>query len=255
MERLEQHITEQFGLAGCDAAWHVLDLNSGNEIGVNADKPVIMASVFKVLIALEFYAQVHAGGLDATEKVTLPPDAHTDGPTGISTFDDPVLISLRDLCRMMMSVSDNTAADTLLKIVGLNHVNARARACGYVATVVESSLKETWDELGVDLGFSSYAELRKARAGALGPDQQQQGWDVHRMRSCAALDPMRTNRSTPRDMTRLLRAIWKNEAAPLASCASTRAAMSQLTSSRLSRALPDDASYAGKLDRERVKVY
>jgi beta-lactamase class A len=245
-ERLEQTITEQFDLAGCVAAWHVLDLNSGADMGVRADTPVVLASVFKVLVALEFYAQVDAGILDGAETITLTPADHTDGPTGISTFEDPVRISLRDLCRMMLSVSDNTAADRLLEVVGLEQINARARVCGCGATVVESSLREMWDRIGVDLGFSDNAELVRARAGALGPDAQRQGWDVPRMLSSAALDPMRTNRSTPRDMTKLLRAIWKDEAAAPASCASTRTAMAQLAYTRLGRALPDGASYAGK---------
>jgi beta-lactamase class A len=232
--------------AGCTAAWHVVDLNSGAQIGTQSDAPVVMASVFKVLVALEFYAQVDAGDLDPTRTMMLAPDAHTAGPTGISSFDDPVRISLRDLCRMMMSISDNTATDTLLSVVGLDRVNARARTCGCASTIVESSLKELFDSVAIDIGFASYVELLAAQSGALGPEARSKGADAARIDACAALDPMRTSRSTPRDMTRLLSAIWKDEAALPASCASVRAVMAQQVSTRLGRALPDGATLAAK---------
>jgi beta-lactamase class A len=245
-KRAEETITAEFDRAGCVAAWHIVDLGSSAEIGVQPDAPVVMASVFKVLIALEFYAQAEAGVLDPARIVTLDPDAHTAGPAGISNFEDPVCISLRDLCRMMMTISDNTATDALLQVVGLDRVNTRARSCGCMSTVVESNLRDLFDGIAADIGFSSHAELIEARSGALGPGARRQSWDTARTAACAALDPVRTTRSTPRDMTRLLSAIWKNEAAPPASCAKVRKVMAQQVSTRLGRALPDGASLAAK---------
>ena len=47
-------------------------------------------------------------------------------------------------------------------------------------------------------------------------------------------------------MTQLLRAIWRDEAAPPEACAKVRAVMAQQVSSRLGRDLPDGAVVAGK---------
>jgi beta-lactamase class A len=121
-----------------------------------------------------------------------------------------------------MTISDNTATDALLQVVGLDRVNARARSCGCASTVVESNLRDLFDGIAADIGFSNHTELLQARSGALGPEAHRQSWDAARTAACAAPDPARTTRSTPRDMTRLLRAIWKNEAAPPASCARVR---------------------------------
>ena len=243
---VQKAIAAGFEQAGCSVAMHVVDLGSGVEIGVQPDAPVVLASVFKVLVALEFYAQADAGVLDPAQFVELEPSTYTAGPTGISSFDDPVRISLRDLCRLMMSVSDNTATDTLLRIVGLDQVNARSRLCGCTSTVVESDLKTLFDGMAVDIGFANYAELFAAQSGALGPSARLASIDVARVDACAALDPTRTSRSTPRDMTRLLSAIWKDTAASPASCANVRAVMAQQVSTRLGRALPDGAAIAAK---------
>jgi len=239
-------IAEGFDRAGCSAAWHVVDLASGAEIGVQPDAPVVMASVFKVLVALEFHAQVAAGILDPAQIMELEPVAQTAGPTGISTFQDPVRISFRDLCRLMMSVSDNTATDVLLGVVSIDRVNARARTCGCTSTVVESDLKTLFDGMAEEIGFANYAELLAAQSGALGPGARLESTDAATIDACAAFDPTRTIRSSPRDMTRLLGAIWNDKAAPAAACANVRSIMAQQVSTRLGRALPDGATIAAK---------
>jgi beta-lactamase class A len=66
---------------------------------LKADTPVVAASVFKVMVALEFFRQAHAGQLDLAGRVRLRCDERTSGPTGFSTFTDDVEVSLRDLER------------------------------------------------------------------------------------------------------------------------------------------------------------
>lgn len=235
-----------FVRAGCDVAMHVLDLATGSEVAIHADRPVVLASVFKIFVALEFYAQVAAGRLDPAERLDLDPADLTAGPTGISSFRDPVRISLRDLARQMMSVSDNAATDLLLARVGRENVNARLGVCGCPSTVVDCDLATMFDEMAVEIGFAGYAELAAARSGNLGPEAFAQSNDRALVDGATAFDPMRTNRSTPRDITRLLRAAWRDEAAPPQACAALREVMGQQVSTRLGRFLPDGASIAAK---------
>lgn len=62
------------------------------------------------------------------------------------------------------------------------------------------------------------------------------------------LDPLATNRSTPREMTRLLAGIWRDEVASEQSCAELRRILSlQVWPHRLSAGFPyDDVLVAGK---------
>lgn len=225
---------------------HVLDLASGAEVSIGADEPVVLASVFKIFIALEFYAQAHAGLIDPMERVELTPGSLTAGPTGTSIFEDVASVSLRDLCGLMMSISDNAATDILLAKVGRERVNGRLETLGCTHTVVESDLADLFDEMAVEIGFRHYAELDAARAGDLGEAARRRSWDARLIDGSSAFDAKRTNRSTPREMTSLLRAIWNGSAASREACDAVRRAMSRQVSSRLGRRLPDGAAIAAK---------
>lgn len=243
---VEAELKARFAHAGSDVALHVIDLATGAQIGVLPDSPVVLASVFKIFVALEFYAQVASNGLDPAELVNLAPEGRTAGPTGISVFTDPARISLRDLCVQMMAVSDNAATDLLLARVCLQKVNDRLRGCGCLASVVECDLRTLFDQMAVEIGFSDYAELAAARAGALGAEALRRSQDRDLVDAATAFDATKTNRSTPRDLTRLLGAVWRDEAGPAESCANLRAVMGLQVSSRLGRCLPDGASIAAK---------
>lgn len=243
---VQRAIEAGFAQAGCDAALHVLDLQTGHEVGLRPDDPVVLASVFKVFIALEAYAQFAQRRLDPAQRVALTPGQLTAGPTGASAFMDPAWISLRDLCLMMLSVSDNAATDILLARVGIEAVNARLASCGCSHSFVEADLRTTFDQLAADIGFNDYEQLAAARSGALGPEAMARSHDALRIDASRPFDALRTNRSTPRDLTRLLRAVWMDEAAPPQACADLRTAMGQQVSTRLGRDLPDGATLAAK---------
>src|SRR5271167_3408257 len=114
-----------FDDAGCTGSLHTVRLSDGAEVAHEADRLHVLASVVKVPIALEFYAQVHAGQLDPTQAVTLNPGAQTPGPVGISQFKDSVTLSLRDLSFLMLTISDNAATDAVTEVVGITAVNDR----------------------------------------------------------------------------------------------------------------------------------
>ena len=239
-------IAEGFDRAGCWVSLHAVDLQSGEALRIEPDAPVVLASVFKVLVALEFYAQAHEGLLDPAQRLVIGPDELTAGGAGISDFLDPVEVSLRDLCGLMLTISDNTATDHLVGVVGLERINARAAHCGCVATVIESDLQTLFDGIGTDMGFADYKTYAAAQAGALGEEALRHSIDPVRIDACSAYDARGTNRSTARDMTRLLSAIWANDAAAPEACASVRAIMARQFSTRIGRGLPAGATIAAK---------
>jgi beta-lactamase class A len=239
-------IADGFDRSGCWVSLHAVDLHTNAALGIEPDTPVVLASVFKVLVALEFFAQAHDGLLDPAQRLIIGPDRRTVGGAGISQFLDPVEISLRDLCGLMLTISDNTATDHLIGVVGLDRINARARHCGCLATVIESDLQTLFDGIGLDMGFADYATYAEAQAGALGVKALRLSTDSARIDTCAAYDARRTNRSTARDMTRLLSAIWANDAASPEACANVRGIMARQFSTRIGQALPTGATIAAK---------
>ncbi|MFG2244518.1 serine hydrolase [Spirillospora sp. NPDC048823] len=235
-EDVAERIEAEFRSAGVTGFLHVTDMDTGREVAVRADDPVVLASVFKVPLLVAFHRQAADGLLDPAEPVTLRSRDRTEGPTGISAMLDDVRMSLRDLTLLMITVSDNAAADVVLDRVGRDAVNATAAALGLRDTVVEVSGRELHETLLADAGAATFADVwtRLDEPGV-----------AARLR---ALDPLRTSRSTPRDMTRLLSMIWRDEAAPPDGCAAMRRLFGlQVWPHRLSSGFPyDDVVVSGK---------
>jgi beta-lactamase class A len=191
---------------------HVRDVDDGAiEVGLGADEPVVLASVFKVLLIVEYARQVVAGQLDPTERVRVGA-ADRLGGVGTAGCLDEVDISWRDLAMFAMSLSDNTAADLLLRRVGLDTVQALAAELGLASTRITGGPRQLVESMFADVGAADEAEFA-AVFPTLSPD---------RLASLTVLDPLRTNATTPRDMTRLLSLIWRDEAGPAAACQQAR---------------------------------
>jgi beta-lactamase class A len=235
-----------FEMVDCTGSVHAVALDSGHEIGYHADTPVVMASIFKAIVALEFYAQSRAGLLDPAGSVDVGPASATPGPTGLSNFQDGARLSLRDLATQMMTVSDNAATDVVLHAVGIDAINVRAAACGCRDTHVGSDLQTMLDGVGREMDFADYKELLSAQMGALGDDARLRAHDAARLAALSAFDPARTTRTTARDMTGFLAAVWRDVAADPDACADLRAVMAQQVTRRLEAAVPDGGTLAAK---------
>jgi beta-lactamase class A len=238
-------IKELFARAGCTGQLCVQALDGGREIAVEAGRPAVAASVFKVLVALEAETQFADGRLDRQERVTLPSAGRTPGPTGFSLFRDDVQVSLQDLAVAMLTISDNVATDALLHRVGVDAVNATSARLRLSGTFIPGDLYTMINSIGRDAGFTDWAGLTAWGAQPHAPDEADQV--ARRVRDADALTAGRTTRTTARDMVRLLRLIWSDQAGPPTACQRVRQIMSQqLTRHRLAAAFPSPARVSAK---------
>jgi beta-lactamase class A len=229
-------IERVFRSAGITGWLHAVDIDGGGEAGVRADEPVVLASVFKVPLLLELHRQAERGLLDLSELVRVPRSGRTVGGTGLSAMLDEAVLSLRDLAYLMIAVSDNAAADVLLARVGRDSVNGLLADLGLDGTWVEHDCRELFRSMLADAGVRDMPALAEACA------------DPAVIARLSVLVPARTNRATPREVTRLLALIWRDEAAGPASCAAVRRLMGlQVWPHRLASGFPfDDVAVSGK---------
>jgi len=230
-------IENRFKAFGCLTALHVKDIQSGAEVALRSDEPAVAASVFKAIVALEFYMQANTGRIDPREIVEIDPLRSTPGPAGLSNFRDPARLSLRDLADLMMTISDNAATDLLIARLGLEKINRRARACGCTGTTIVSDLATMLDGVATDLGFDSYRTLLAAQEGRFGEKARTLSIDPAVIETCAALDPTRATRTTPRDMTRFLTAVWQ-DFGDADACQALREVMGRQVARRLESVVP-----------------
>ncbi|GAA4670628.1 serine hydrolase [Amycolatopsis dongchuanensis] len=227
---------EIFDTAGVQAWVHVRCLDCGAETGLDADEPVVLASVVKVPLVLEFARQVAAGQLDPADRVRATAPTRLGG-AAIAGCADDVELSLRDAALFALTLSDNTAADLLFDRVGLDNVRSLVRELGLTDTRITGAPRDVVTSMAEDIGARDAADFAR-RFPALGPEE------VFRTR---ALDPSATNASTPRDLTRLLALIADDRAGPPEACAWVRDLMSrQLNWHRLTAAFPPEVAVWGK---------
>jgi beta-lactamase class A len=154
-------------------------LESGTELLVNADARYPMASAFKLPILVELYYQKAAGTLSLEDPIEImPSDLHIGSGVMTALFDPPgVQIDIRNLINMMMRISDNSAADILLRRVGAANVTSRMKSLGLESIRVDRSTQEMiLDQSGLDFktyGSRPVREVRQLLDGIDGPTAAQ----------------------------------------------------------------------------------
>ncbi|OZB81622.1 MAG: serine hydrolase, partial [Microbacterium sp. 14-71-5] len=207
-------IAEIFADADAEGFLHAREIGTeaGPEVDSGADKPVVLASVFKILVLTAYVRAVAAGTLDPTERTTVTA-RYRIGGIGTAGFSDDVQASWRDLAQNMMTMSDNAATDVLYHRLGGDAVDRVIADLGLRSTRLIGCCEDLFASVVADLGGSADDDLEALLAGT----------DPERLLGISALDPARTSASTPRDVTTLLNALWTDTAAPAEACAQARA--------------------------------
>lgn len=193
--RAVARIKDAFADAGVTGLLHARDIDTGAELGLGADTLMSTASVHKLCLVSTVFREAAHGRLDLTRQVEVTPQRRTKGPTGLAAFLDPARLSLRDLAAQSIAVSDNTAADVLWDEVGLETVNRTMAGLGLRRTRAVHMMRDLYASMAEDAGRGGAAALVEPAV-------------VARLR---VLDPTHTNRSTARELTRLLAAVWRDE--------------------------------------------
>lgn len=119
-------------LAGRAARWNgrcgivVQDLGSGERTAVGDLEPYTSASVIKLPVMMT----VLTGGLPLTGRLPIAEEHRVGGSGIIGDLADLRELTVRDLVRAMISLSDNTATNVLIAAVGMDAVNAWSAAHG-----------------------------------------------------------------------------------------------------------------------------
>jgi beta-lactamase class A len=125
LQNLKANIERIIGASGADWGIYMKSLETGEEIAINADRPMETASTIKLTLLTEVFEQIKAGRLRLTDKYTVT-KADQVGGTGIIQFlDVGDSLTIKDLATLMVIVSDNTATDVLFRAVGGPQVVAR----------------------------------------------------------------------------------------------------------------------------------
>jgi beta-lactamase class A len=107
-----------------------IDLTDGHKVNFNADAVMPTASAIKVAVLAELLRQADAKPGMLKKQVAFVPSENT-GTSGMARLIGPgSSLSLEDLAKMMINLSENTATNLLIDEVGMDNVNQLTGGAG-----------------------------------------------------------------------------------------------------------------------------
>lgn len=137
-----------------------IHIESGRRVSVRGNERFPMGSVYKFPIAIAVLHRVDHGKLSLGQKVTIEPKDFSPGwsPLRDDAKGQPITLTVRDLLRHMVSISDNTASDTLLRLAGgPRAVSTRMAELGYGSIRIDRSEAQIAADLDKPNGRANYA--------------------------------------------------------------------------------------------------
>jgi len=135
-----------------------LDLISGESIGINENLIFTQASAIKIPILMEVYKQANEKKFALSDIKPLLPSNTVAGSGILNVMVDPVNLSIRNLCVLMIGLSDNSATNTLIELVGMKSVNNTMLSLGFINTKLQRKMIDQPASLRNEENLSTPAE-------------------------------------------------------------------------------------------------
>jgi beta-lactamase class A len=108
-----------------------IDTGSGHELRFDAESRYSMASTFKLPLAAAMLALVDGGAISLEDKLAIPPGKLLDNSPAVERYREEGSLSVGRLCSAIVELSDNSAANMLLRRIGGPEALTRfIRTCG-----------------------------------------------------------------------------------------------------------------------------
>jgi len=129
------------------------DLTSGMEICHNEDIAFTAASVIKLPIMMDVYKRVSAGEMSLGDLLAMKDFKKVGGCGAICSIDEDISLSLGSLVKLMITISDNTATNILIRHVGVERLKQSFMEMGLQKTEVK---RELYDMEAAERGLQNY---------------------------------------------------------------------------------------------------
>ncbi len=240
---------------------YVLDVESGEAYGYDADTPTYLSSAIKIAVMLEVLHQVDRQQLSWDEELEFGPEAIRDGMHRLGKVRPGERLSVATLLEYMMGDSDNAAADLLIRRVGVDNVRAQLAARGVHVGPVSTLLDERrriYSKLDPSAGELSPEQIRAlgehaspgSRARFLAKMlNHSPAWTGRELdHAFSAFYAEHVNSASMREMGRLLAQVARCEGLSAESCSRAHALMRECRTGRgrILAGLPATAAWAHK---------
>ena len=137
IERITRSVNAKWGI-------YIKCVETGEEIAINADEQMDTMSVIKIPLMVEAFRRIEDKKFALADRVTLKETDKRPGTGVIRSLDAGASLTIKDLLRLMIIVSDNTATDLLFdKVGGTEPVNKLMQEYK-LGTIKATGTTDTW---------------------------------------------------------------------------------------------------------------
>lgn len=136
LDSIKERMTQIPGHTG----FYYQNLVTGEEFGVRENEVFGAASVIKLPLYLHVLAECEAGRMSMDEKLTITADDKVPICGALTLFTGDVTADIRTLCRLMISISDNTATNKLIDRCTIQGAQEGFRQMGLEKSVLTRKL-------------------------------------------------------------------------------------------------------------------
>lgn len=139
---LYEKILDAIDLKKLNCAFVIENLKTGEKIAYNENVVVPSASLIKIPIMMEILNQVKEGKLSLKQRITVEDDVKV--PFSIlNLLETGNSYTLKDVITLMIIQSDNTAANILMDLAGMDNVNNYVKSLGIKNTVLQRKMMDS----------------------------------------------------------------------------------------------------------------
>lgn len=139
-KKLQKMVEATRGVVGVS----VLDLTDGERFTFNENLTFPQGSAIKIAILMEVYKQATEGKFKLTDLRWVDKPDKVGGSGVLNQLGDRTSqLSIRDLCVLMIVLSDNTATNMLIELVGMSNINKTMASLGLKQTLVQRKMMDT----------------------------------------------------------------------------------------------------------------
>jgi len=136
LRELESSLLNASNAYSGHCTWALFDLTSHTSLNHDSDDVMPTASLIKVPVLVALYSAVASGRFALDDRVTYGPEHRCLGSGVLSKLAPGVEMCVRDAAVLMMTISDNSATNMCIDLVGLAEVDRTMRALGLKRTTL-----------------------------------------------------------------------------------------------------------------------
>ena len=126
-----------------DVSVSALNPATGESVAYRSDKKMLSASMIKLLIAEAFLKQVSEGKQKLEDAYTLKESDIVGGTGSLGGRGAGAKVVKREMLKLMITESDNVAANVLIDLCGMDEINAEAKRLGLKETKLGRHMMDT----------------------------------------------------------------------------------------------------------------